>query len=111
VEIEGELYIDGGVVNNLPVEPLIGQCDTIVGMNCNPIDLSFSGNNMKDYVERTFMLAIDSNTRASQQYCDISIEPGTIAKYKALDFNKVDELFKKGYNFARKHWKNISSKL
>ena len=33
--IDGHHYIDGGVLNNLPVEPLDGVCDVVIGVNCN----------------------------------------------------------------------------
>jgi len=31
--INGTVYIDGGVVNNLPVEPLRERCQTVVGIS------------------------------------------------------------------------------
>ena len=111
VEIDGESYIDGGILNNMPAEPLIGKCDMIFGMNCNPVDADFSGDNMKVYMERTFMLAINSNIMASRQYCDFFIEPQNISKYGALDFGKAEEIFNKGYKFANKHRKQLLSPL
>ncbi len=111
VEIEGELYIDGGIVNNLPAESLAQHCDKIIGMHCNQIDKNFTGDNIKGILERTFLLAINSNTKASRQLCDIYIEPDNIKKYRALEFGKVSEIYKKGYKFACKHRKQFLSQL
>ncbi|MFC2124783.1 patatin-like phospholipase family protein [Bacteroidota bacterium] len=107
VEIKGESYIDGGIVSNLPTEPLIKHCDKIIGMHCNPIDRNYSGSNLKRLMERTFLLAINSNIIPSRKYCDIFIEPDDIMKYGALEFSKVIEIFKKGYKFASEHRKQL----
>ncbi len=31
------MYIDGGILDNLPVKPLVGHCDFIIGVHTNPI--------------------------------------------------------------------------
>jgi hypothetical protein len=36
VQIGGRLLVDGGLLNNLPVEPLLGRCDFIIGVHTNP---------------------------------------------------------------------------
>ena len=37
VKIEGILYVDGGVLNNLPIEPLLDSCNKIIMIDlCNP---------------------------------------------------------------------------
>ena len=33
IEIDGILYADGAILNNFPVEPLIGKCKKIIGIN------------------------------------------------------------------------------
>src|SRR5690606_31809376 len=57
VEIDNRLMVDGGVINNLPVEPLIGQCDLIIGVHVNPTNTQFNIRSMKSMIERTFHLA------------------------------------------------------
>ncbi len=37
VEIDGHQYLDGGIVNNFPVEPLTDICEKIIGINVNPV--------------------------------------------------------------------------
>ncbi|WP_222829366.1 patatin-like phospholipase family protein [Olleya sp. ITB9] len=36
IEINGKFYIDGGTLNNFPVEPLQQECDKIIGVYVNP---------------------------------------------------------------------------
>jgi NTE family protein len=36
VSFEGRVLVDGGVLNNMPIEPLQSLCDFIIGSHCNP---------------------------------------------------------------------------
>jgi NTE family protein len=38
LRLEGGIYADGGLLNNLPVEPLLDKCDFIIGIHTNPIN-------------------------------------------------------------------------
>jgi NTE family protein len=62
IHLHGEIYIDGGILNNLPVEPLIGHCDIILGSNCNPISQNYQPKGMKSLLERSLLMAIGVNT-------------------------------------------------
>jgi len=101
VRIEDNYYIDGGVVNNLPVEPLIGHCDKIIGMHCNPVDEHFAAENMKNLVERTFLLAISRNVTERKRSCDVFLEPYELRKFGALEFSRIREIFDVGYEYAK----------
>lgn len=106
VIIDGEMYIDGGVLNNMPSEPLIGHCDKILGMHCNAVNRNYSNDTIKGLVERTFLLAVNTNIMTSKQYCDIFMEPTEVRDYGALEFGKLREIFQIGYEYAsarRKH--------
>lgn len=98
--IDGIAYMDGGVLNNLPIEPLQGRCEIIIGSHCNPVDREFTIKNAKTLLERTFLMAIRNNTLQRQELCDVFIEPPALAKYVGSDFNKADEIFKIGYDYT-----------
>jgi NTE family protein len=100
VRIEDEFYIDGGVVNNLPVEPLAGRCDKIIGLHCNPVDENFSRENMKNLLERTFILAIGRNVAQRMDLCDIFLEPYELRKFAALEFSRISDIFETGYQYT-----------
>jgi NTE family protein len=107
VEIDGTYYIDGGITNNLPVEPLIGSCDKIIGIHCNPVDLDYRTGNMKELLERTFLIAINENVEKHKDVCDILLEPYELRKFGALDFAKAKDIFKIGYEYVLKNEKRL----
>lgn len=101
VEIEQRLFIDGGVINNLPVEPLLGSCDRIIGVHSNPINLSYEPGSIKSVIERTFQLAIANNVKDRIRYCDIFIEPSPLSRVSIFDVSRAREIFKIGYEAAK----------
>lgn len=107
VEINGKHYIDGGIVNNLPVEPLQGNCDKIIGLHCNPVDKEYDAQNMKQLLERTFLMTINENVGNRKKFCDLYLEPYELRKFGAFDFKRAAEMFDIGYKFARLNEKNI----
>ncbi|TVQ14357.1 MAG: hypothetical protein EA361_08035 [Bacteroidetes bacterium] len=102
VKIDGEFYCDGGVINNFAVEPLVGNCERIIGVNVNPLGTQRNLNNLKKIAERTFQLNIRSHTLERKKLCDVFIEPDGIGNYGLLDMSSGKEVFKLGYEAAKK---------
>jgi len=100
VQIGNAFYIDGGLLNNLPVEPLLDKCDKIIGAHCNPISEEFTARGFKAIFERTFLLIINSNTFESRKYCDLFIEPPSLGQFSILDLAKAQEIFEIGYQYT-----------
>ena len=95
--IDGVSYIDGGILNNLPVEPLQPTCDLVIGSHCNPVDREFRAKNAKALLERTFLMTIRNNTLHRQEQCHLFIEPPALRKYIGSDFDKASEIYQIGY--------------
>ena len=108
VEVKGYSYIDGGILNNLPVEPLRETCDILIGSHTNPINDGFTPKNARQVMERTLMMAIVCNVDVRKSRCDHYIEPPDLGGYNVLDLRSADEIFDKGYEAASayldKHW-------
>ncbi|WMJ73745.1 patatin-like phospholipase family protein [Cytophagaceae bacterium ABcell3] len=100
MQYKGQLLIDGGVLNNLPVEPLLGYCDFIVGSHCNPTNRDFQTMSMKSMVERTFHLAVKMNVIDRIKYCDLFIEPLDLINYGIFEISKAEEIYKIGYDYT-----------
>ena len=108
VEINKKLYIDGGILNNLPVEPLIGHCDKIIGVHTNPLDSKSKPTSMKAVFERTMMMTINYNVYARKSKCDIFLEPKALCQYNVFDFKKAQEIFDIGYHHTIKYFSKKS---
>jgi NTE family protein len=100
VTIDGSNYVDGGILNNLPAEPLKNRVRSIIGISCNPSGYIDNLDNAKLLMERSALLAINGNTTNSRLLCDYIIEPPDLVNYSGFKLSQADELFATGYKFA-----------
>lgn len=98
-EINGSYYIDGGILNNFPVEPLKKHCDKIIGVYINSLkkisikDLKYS----YSVADRALKIraAYDSVTKFSE--CDLIISPEELGEYAVFGMSNTDIIFELGY--------------
>jgi len=101
VEYRGRQLVDGGLLNNLPVEPLVGQPNLrVVGVHCNPINQEADIPTFRRLVERTLHLAINANTAARKSQCHLLLEPPELRHYRPLSYKRGAELFDIGYRYT-----------
>ncbi len=98
--MDGSLYVDGGLLDNLPVKPIREQCEFVVGSHCNVVSSSFDATNLRMVIERSLLMAIGANTLVSKQMCDVVVEPAGLSKYSSFDLGKAQEIFDIGYKFT-----------
>jgi len=103
IKINGDRYVDGGMLNNLPVEPLLNSSHKIIGVHTNPIDHDFQGANAKVIIERCLLMAISGNINERVDKCDYFIEPTLLGKYGSMDISKAKELFEIGYTYTKEN--------
>ena len=104
MEINGQLYVDGGVTSNMPVEPLLDAVDFIIGANLMP-PTTLSKKELANVVSiswRCFDLGVMANTEISAQCCDLLLEPPAVADHSIFAFGKLNELHDIGYAYAKK---------
>lgn len=104
VEINKSFYMDGGILNNLPVEPLIAHCDRIIGVHVNPTDSHFKPKNMSRITQRCIELSISCNVELRKNYCHLFIEPPELKTVTMYNLSIIDELVGYGYNQIKKQW-------
>ncbi len=101
VKINGEMYVDGGILNNLPVEPLVGHVDKIIGINCNPISADYEPGNFKSLLERSLLMAINVNAYNKKEHCNLFLEAPGLKGFGGFEFNKAEEMFNIGYEYGK----------
>lgn len=102
IVIDQRYLVDGGVLNNLPVEPLEGFCDYVIGVNCNQLPEESNIRNMKNLIERSVIMAMNVNVYSRRSKCDFFIEAPGLGKYGVFDIKKAPELFQAGYEETMK---------
>ncbi len=108
--LRGQVYGDGGVLNNLPVEPLRRRCQTVIGVNVTPIhpDLRLEG--VRQLLSRTIDLAMWNTVESRLGRCDVVIEPPAQG-FGFFEANKADQLFELGYRAALPQVKEIQERV
>lgn len=109
--LDGHVYVDGGIMDNLPVRPLVGMCDFIIGSHCNPVEQRFDIKNVKEVTERSLLIAINVNTSHSKTHCNVVIEPTDLGKFSTFDLAKGKEIFNLGYQYTIKNYSKIDFEL
>jgi NTE family protein len=105
VTFEGKLFVDGGVLDNLPTKPIRQHCDLLIGSHCNPIGSDFDAKNLRTIIERSLLMAINGNTQKSRELCDVFIEPPELGKVTGFGLSKAQEIFDIGYQFTKNNFR------
>jgi NTE family protein len=105
VQLNGALYVDGGITDNLPAKPVRQDCEFLIGIHCNYLCAEFDAKNFRSVIERSLMMAINGNSTHSKNLCDLTIEPEGSGKVSTFDIGKAKELFEIGYQFTKQHFK------
>jgi NTE family protein len=113
VVMNGYNYIDGGVIRNMPVGPLLSEADFIIGSNLMPYGLlpPADTSTVLSVVWRTFELSIMSNTQPDTELCDIIIEPAMLNDCNIFNFTKLRDMHDLGYAHARQRMPEIRNAL
>jgi len=99
--INGTAYIDGGVVNNLPVEPLRNACRTVVGISVNPIEQKSKKMSLKKQIMRVTELMINENEARRIALCDYHLEIPDLGSIDFEDYDQPEKIHDMGYHAAK----------
>ncbi|MEO6524856.1 MAG: patatin-like phospholipase family protein [Mucilaginibacter sp.] len=95
--INDHMYVDGGILNNFPVEPLIGNCDFIIGSTCNHLPVVTEISSFGRMIDRAAMIAINASLNTHKISCDVVIEPHGLGGYGIFDTDAAEEIYMIGY--------------
>jgi NTE family protein len=97
IQINKRQYIDGGSLNNMPVEPLEGRVDLLIGSHCNPLGTDRPIASMRGVIERAIILGVQSKTRDRMARCQVLLEPPELARFATSDLRRARDIFRIGY--------------
>lgn len=96
--IEGQTYVDGGLLNNLPAEAIREKCQVLIGVHVNHNGPEEEVKGLKTVAERAFRLGIAQNVEDSKKICDFVIEPPETREFSTFNFNRAEEIYQVGYD-------------
>ncbi len=101
IEMGGKLFVDGGLMENIPISPLKNNCEQIIVSNISPINPNAKIKNLIQIATRSFYMSVNNNRKEVQKKAALFIEPEGIEKYDILLRTHADELFELGYNSTK----------
>lgn len=96
------LYVDGGLLDIFPVDPLIPICNRIIGVFVNPLgsikaeDLSHS----YQILNRSLHISLANQSLHKFKECDFVISPTGLTQFGIFDLKTFDSIFEIGYRAA-----------
>lgn len=112
IKIGNHIFVDGGVMDNLPVDPLVeAKMDLIIGIHVNPKNDHYKATTIKNIAERSFQLALSYNVKERKPKCDIFIEPQELKNIGLFEISKAKYIFEAGYHAVMNDKEYILLKL
>lgn len=102
VIIGKDSFVDGGLMDNIPIHPIKNDCEQIIVSNISPVNPKAKIKNLIQIATRTFYMSVNANMKEVRKHTTVFIEPKGIDKFDILSRTHADELFELGYNSAKK---------
>ncbi len=90
-------YADGGLSNNLPVEPFLNSSLPIIGVHANPISDFDTSAGMVHRLDRSLHLLMRSSVQNNISHCALFIEPPELKNHHLFETKHTKDLIRIGY--------------
>lgn len=102
--IDGEMYSDGGMMNNFPIEPLIDTTDFIFGCYTSTMKEVGKDELSSSYhlTQRANLLMLHANTVDKLSIPDVLFRPTGLEHIGVIDKSGLEKAFDIGYDHAAK---------
>lgn len=100
--INGIPYGDGGLSNNLPVDPFLNSANKIIGVHANPIGNYEAGSGMIHRLDRSLHLLMRNTVLNHMNRCHLFIEPPALKLHHLFESKKTRDLIQIGYDYVMK---------
>jgi NTE family protein len=106
IMIDDQMYVDGGILNNFPVEPLLDNCDFIIGSSCNHLKPVQSITHITSLMKRAGVMSINKDMEQKAAFCNVLIEPKGMGEISTFDMKKAETIYWLAYEETLKTIKN-----
>ena len=102
VKIGDSYYVDGGVLNNFPVDLIANECEKIIGIYVNP----FEKRTYKDFkhslsvLERAYQIRTANDSLSKFKRCTLVISPSGLKQFNIFNLTDLDTIYQLGYEAA-----------
>lgn len=93
IMIDNQMYVDGGILNNFPVEPLLDKCDYIIGSSCNNLKAVDKITKISGLMLRAGIMSINHDMERKAKFCNIMIEPKGMGEISTFDMKKAETIY------------------
>ncbi|MBT8149398.1 MAG: patatin-like phospholipase family protein [Gammaproteobacteria bacterium] len=110
VELDGQMLVDGGLVENVPLSPLRDMgANFIIGVDLNAKRQYEQPGDMIDVLMNALDIAIDNSTRLQTKNVDLLITP-EVFHFSRTDRDNIEHLVSEGYKAAAPQLKEFALK-
>ncbi|MEM6317383.1 MAG: patatin-like phospholipase family protein [Bacteroidota bacterium] len=113
ITLDNQIYVDGGLMMNLPAEPLYACCDKVLGVNVMP-NVAVKNDRLDGLMDigmRCFEMTVAANTELQLAMCHAIIEPKALYDFHPFAFSSYQEIFNIGYQYTMDKMGEIEEKL
>jgi len=101
-------YVDGGVLDNLPVRAIENICHVKIGSFVNQVGYVEKITGLISLAERTFMVGMSKELYEKAKKFDLFVAPDDLRNYRIIDTLKAPEMFEVGYKATREKLKGFN---
>lgn len=101
VKVDGRFCVDGGLSNNLPVEPFNDRKHEVIAVYVNPLSTFQPGKRgMLSTLDRAWHLNFREMVMRSARDCHLFIEPPALSTFGMFDLRRLSVIERIGYEHA-----------
>jgi NTE family protein len=103
VVIDSVDYVDGGLLNNLPAQPIRPLCDVIIGVNVDTFEPNKPIKSIYGVLNTSIKAVIANNIKEGRAMCNYMIDIKLNKKITSYSYGRYKDIYFAGYNAALRY--------
>ncbi|MCD2421614.1 patatin-like phospholipase family protein [Niabella pedocola] len=93
IRIGSKVYMDGGILNNFPIEPIYNKCDVLIGSHVNSLMYDdMQKISARKVFDRVVHLAIGKSVYSKAHACDLFFDPPGMTQFSLFDKRGIPQM-------------------